>query len=151
MEDASNTVPINIPSINGKQSQPRFQAAARQPSCFQENGQLVTKPERNKCKNTQKTLLNRCHLHFEECVQGRNICYILKLCFEDSLRGDKRDSRDLKKYETCKQGKTQCWALFVISKATFTKTAIKPKCISNISLHKLYLHHKNYRYAKRLR
>ena len=24
-------------------------------------------------------------------------------------------------------GKTQCWALFVISKATFTKTAIKPK------------------------
>ena len=25
------------------------------------------------------------------------------------------------------RGKTQCWALFVISKATFTKTAIKPK------------------------
>ena len=29
------------------------------------------------------------------------------------------------------QGKTQCWALFVISKATLTKTAIKPKFFKN--------------------
>ena len=31
-------------------------------------------------------------------------------------------------------GKTQCWALFVISTATFTKTAIKPKFDDRFSL-----------------
>ena len=31
-------------------------------------------------------------------------------------------------------GKTQCWALFVISKAAFTKTAIKPKFDDTFSL-----------------
>ena len=35
--------------------------------------------------------------------------------------------RDLEKHELMNQGKTQCWALFVISKATFTETAIKTK------------------------
>ena len=32
------------------------------------------------------------------------------------------------------QGKTECWALFVISKATFTKTTIKPKFTNTFSL-----------------
>ena len=32
------------------------------------------------------------------------------------------------------QGKTQCWALFLISKATFTKTEIKPKFVESFSL-----------------
>ena len=31
-------------------------------------------------------------------------------------------------------GKTQCWALFGFSKATFTKTAIKPKFVDRFSL-----------------
>ena len=32
------------------------------------------------------------------------------------------------------RGQTQCWALFVISKATFTKTAIKPNLDDRFSL-----------------
>ena len=30
--------------------------------------------------------------------------------------------------------KTQCWTLFVIAKATFSKTAIKPKFVDRFSL-----------------
>ena len=33
-----------------------------------------------------------------------------------------------------KISKTQCWALFVISKATFTKTAVKPQFLNRFSL-----------------
>ena len=41
-----------------------------------------------------------------------------------------------KKHENMWISKTQCWALFVISKATFTKTAIKPKFVDRFSLKK---------------
>ena len=45
------------------------------------------------------------------------------------------DLHDFEKLENImNQGKTQCWALFVISKATFRKTAIKPKCVDRFSL-----------------
>ena len=37
-----------------------------------------------------------------------------------------RLARIRKRWKSVNLGKTQCWALFVISKATFTKTAIKP-------------------------
>ena len=42
-----------------------------------------------------------------------------------------------KKHENMWISKTQCWALFVISKATFTKTAIKPKFVDRFSLKNL--------------
>ena len=47
-----------------------------------------------------------------------------------------RLARFLKTRKHVNQGKTQCWALFVISKATFTKTAIKPKFVDRFSVKK---------------
>ena len=43
-------------------------------------------------------------------------------------------ARIRKRWKSVNLGKTQCWALFVISKATFTKTAIKPKFDDRFSL-----------------
>ena len=45
-----------------------------------------------------------------------------------------RLTRIRKRWKSVNLGKTQCWALFVISKATFTKTAIKPKFDDRFSL-----------------
>ena len=45
-----------------------------------------------------------------------------------------RLARIRKRWKSVNLGKTQCWALFVISKATFTKTAIKPKFDDRFSL-----------------
>ena len=45
------------------------------------------------------------------------------------LNADKFDASTLARFQNTwkrmNQGKTQCWALFVISKTTFTETAIK--------------------------
>ena len=58
----------------------------------------ITESERNKCKNVKNVcMLDGCHLHFEEYLQGKNTCssdsMILHLCrltgkcFEETLRG----------------------------------------------------------------
>ena len=76
----------------------------------------------------------------EDRTQCRQICYFLDVSEKGFITysfskwplytletAERKYTYAISKH--MKTGKTQCWALFVISEATFTKTAIKAKFV----------------------
>ena len=65
----------------------------------------------------------------------RSFTKIYKRSFEISFLNDPLNASTLarfrNKWKSMNQGKTQCWALFVTSKANFTKIVIKTKFVDN--------------------